>query len=266
MREVHTRFGGQRGGVVMNPPPRALRRSRYTKSAALTEVSKSGGPPGPCGGWLVSWPGPVKLPRSMARVFCVPGVVTTSMVPRPQLKIVTSAVSGSSGDPIASWIVPAPTSLADGHADGPRSWISLSLAWQAGTAEPSNRAPAGRSRTSLRSGEGFSFGEPRWTTACRCAPVAVRGAREENRRLNEPALAAAEVSPKATIEPLPSPSSVEEEGNGRIGDGGPVPTATYTACPTTDIPPKVGPPSENAFRMLPLVASRATRKPSEVAL
>jgi hypothetical protein len=79
------------------------------KSAWLTVVSKSGGPPGALGGWFVSSPGAVNSPRSMASVTPLPGAVTTSTVPLPQLKIVTSAVWGSAGVPIVTWRVPLPT-------------------------------------------------------------------------------------------------------------------------------------------------------------
>ena len=45
----------------------------------------------------------------MANVRPVPGALSTSIVPLPALKIDTSVVSGSSGEPIITWIVPPPT-------------------------------------------------------------------------------------------------------------------------------------------------------------
>ena len=83
---------------------------------------------------------------------------------------------------------------------------------QAGRALPSNREPGGRSSTSVRSAEGFEPGELRWTTARRRAPVDVPGRALEKRRLNPPASAAGAdvVSPKATIDPLPSACEVAE--------------------------------------------------------
>src|SRR5947209_11223383 len=75
-----------------------------------------------------------------------------------------------------------------------------------------------------------------------------------------------EVSPNATIEPDPSTCELDDEGSGRIGDGGPVPIATYTARPVMLIPPKVGPLSGSFARSVPVLARRAARKPSESAL
>ena len=72
---------------------------------------------------MVSSPGPVKSPLSIARVLPVPGAVTISTVPLPQLNAVMSAVSGSVGNPIMVWIVPLPILLAGGHAAFPSAWI-----------------------------------------------------------------------------------------------------------------------------------------------
>ena len=58
------------------------------------------------------------------------------------------------------------------------------------------------------------------------------------RRLNPPDVAAGgDVSPNATIEPFPSDFAVVWYGSGRAGEGGPVPTATYTARPEIEMPP-----------------------------
>ena len=76
----------------------------------------------------------MNVPRSIATVRPVPGAVSTSIVPMPALKIVTSVLSGSSGVPIITWMAPPPTRLAEGHAEGPSSCSAWSEAVQAGSA------------------------------------------------------------------------------------------------------------------------------------
>src|SRR5437763_16832380 len=125
----------------------------------------------------------------------------------------------------------------------------------------------GRPSTSLPSADGLALGERRCPTACSRAPVGVAGLELVNRRLNPPDVAAGgDVSPNATIEPFPSDFAVVWYGSGRAGEGGPVPTATYTARPEIEMPPKVAPPSGSLLRIAPLAASRAVSRPSESAL
>src|SRR2546421_11100329 len=69
-----------------------------------------------------------------------------------------------------------------------------------------------------------------------------------------------EVSPKATIDPDPSEWEKSAPGTGSIG--GPMPTATYTARPTTAMPPKVGAPSGSVGRVGPGAAARARSEPA----
>src|SRR4051794_4783968 len=64
-----------------------------------------------------------------------------------------------------------------------------------------------------------------------------------------------DVSPKATIEPVPSCCGA---GSG----GGPIPTATYRAPPTAAAPPNDGAPSDSRGISAPDPGSRATRKPA----
>ena len=63
-----------------------------------------------------------------------------------------------------------------------------------------------------------------------------------------------EVSPNATIEPVPSRC-------GAGARGGPVPTDAYSARPVALTPPKEAPPSGSFARIIPLAGSRAVTKP-----
>jgi hypothetical protein len=80
-------------------------------------------------------------------------------MPSPLLKTVASAGNGCSpGKPVMTVMNPVPTTLSAGQAALPISWNLLSVAWQAATAEPSKRVPAGAAKRNRRTGDGFASG------------------------------------------------------------------------------------------------------------
>ena len=149
-------------------------RGSNLNSTSLIAVRASGGPPGTGGGAAVILRPLVIGARSIASVWFDPPAWTSSMSWSLALKSVTSVTNGSSGDPLMSVMVPAPTFVSAGQASLPCAYSSVSVASHRGIAAVSIREPSGRSMTFSLTAGGLpsGFSGSRWTMRS-VAPVAV---------------------------------------------------------------------------------------------